>query len=88
MYCPSGKIVNPLTGRSVNKHGKIGKKLSSSRKNRSSQKKSLKKRSLNKRKSPYASDLIEANLRVKSKTKRLSKFEQSELKDMQWLNSL
>jgi len=88
MYCPSGKIVNPLTGRCINKHGKIGKKLSSSRKNRSSQKKSPKKRLFNKRKSPYASDLIEANLRVKSKTKRLSKFEQSELKDMQWLNSL
>jgi hypothetical protein len=50
--------------------------------------KSPKKRSFNKRKSHYASDLIEANLRVKSKTKRLSKFEQSELKDMQWLNSI
>jgi hypothetical protein len=86
MKCPSGKIVNPATGRCVKKNGKIGMKLSSSSKRkRSSQKRSLNRR---RRRSPYASELVEADLKLKSKSRKLSPFEKSELKDMQWLNSL
>ena len=51
-----------------------------------SPKKSPKRRSPKRR--SQISEILEADLRMKSKSRKLTPFEQSELKDMQWLNSL